>query len=206
MPIFHKDGKTILYVHVPKTGGTSIEVFFESHGFQTEYIDRSIGPHSLNRLRKCSPQHMHANMLASIIDLSKIDYTFMTVRNPLSRIASEYWMHHHQNPAGLNLNAWIEYILSAYERNSYVVDNHIRPQVEFLVPACRVFRQEDLSDRAWITDVAEKLSMSFEADRVGQHMKSPAERRRPNEVIDETRRGMLMKFYERDFAVFGYLQ
>lgn len=204
MPTFHKEGQTILYVHVPKTGGTSIELFFENQGFQTEYLDRSSGPQSLNEVRKCSPQHMHGTTLAKIFDLSKFSYIFMTIRNPFTRIQSEYRMLRHGNLAGPEINAWIESVLIKYETNPFVLDNHIRPQAEFLVPGCQVFRQENLGELAWASDIAKKLPLEFEAGELTRHMDFSNEPSLANETIDDARRGLLRQFYEKDFALFGY--
>ena len=47
MPLFTKGDRSVLYIHVPKTGGTSIEHFFLSNGYAAEYLDTG-GAGSLN--------------------------------------------------------------------------------------------------------------------------------------------------------------
>ena len=41
------------------------------------------------------------------------------------------------------INSWIENIFSRYASNKYVLDNHIRPQHEFLLPDMDVMKLED---------------------------------------------------------------
>ena len=90
MPIFKKGKQDLLFIHVPKTGGTSIEKLFHLSGWRTAYLDLNLKGKSFNHLRICSPQHMHAEMLQQQLLIHKFSGIFMTVRHPYDRFRSEY--------------------------------------------------------------------------------------------------------------------
>ena len=92
MPIFEKDNQAIMFVHVPKAAGTSVEEVFCSNGFKMSY--RRGGRYGelteFDIANGCSPQHMHAKLLEKNFDAAKFDYVFGIVRSPLDRLVSEY--------------------------------------------------------------------------------------------------------------------
>lgn len=145
MPVFIKDERYVLFPHVPKTGGTSIERLFKGNGWQMHLRDGRTGRGTLHWVRRCSPQHMHAQLLREVIDLSRVDLIFMVVRDPIARFRSEYAMRQtapgHTDAA--SVEAWADRIFARYATDPYAVDNHIRPQHEFYLDGCEVFRLED---------------------------------------------------------------
>ena len=50
MPIFTRNGRHILFIHIPKCAGSSIENAFKMNGYSISYLDRS-GKKTLNHLR-----------------------------------------------------------------------------------------------------------------------------------------------------------
>lgn len=143
MPVFSKDGKVVLFVHVPKTGGRTIESRFQASGFALSYIDMEAG--GLNRIRLCSPQHMDAAQYSRIFDLPRFDFMFAVVREPVSRLKSELGMHLQQNFRNSveQNDQWVMDALAGYQANPYLYDNHLRPQYEFIAPGVAVFRFEE---------------------------------------------------------------
>lgn len=145
MPVLVKDGTTVLYVHVPKTGGTSLEQVFLDSGYEMHYHDDVFGPGTMNRVRRCTPQHMHAELLRQTFALRRFDVVFMTVREPVARFRSEFGMRNRDAPHvdEASVEAWADDVLERYARNPYVLDNHVRPQSAFQLPRAEVHHLED---------------------------------------------------------------
>lgn len=200
MPVFIKDHFRVLYVHVPKTGGTAIEFFFEKNGFAASFIDRG-GPNSLAPVLKCSPQHMHAAMLRELFVPRAFAYTFMTVRHPLDRLVSEYRMRAVMQRQIEDIDSWVAYVLDTYPNSHFLIDNHIRPQHEFRLEGCDVFRHEDGYGDAWVAQVAQRVGCPFPHPRVEVAMRFASPPAAPLSAASLRR---VREFYARDFELFGY--
>lgn len=206
MPVFLDEDKKVLFVHVPKTGGTSVERLFANSGFRTAYRDGKVGKDSVNWVRRCSPQHLHAEMLDQLLQLSRFDLIFMLVREPIARFRSEY-THRNRNDLhtdAASVEAWTERVLTRYGTNPYLFDNHVRPQSEFALPGCEVYRLEDGLERM-AEDLRSRFGLSLHPevphamDRVKRTGVSS------NEVqISPRTDSMVREFYAADFERFGY--
>lgn len=205
MPLFTKNNIYILYVHVPKTGGSSVERLFRNNKWEMFYRDRGIEPPYLNRIRRCSPQHMHLDMLQNIFDLARIDYTFMTVRYPVDRLISEYRMR--KGPQqGLTLADWFDQALKAYLKNPFCFDNHLRPQSDFWHPSFQVFKLENGYSQI-IKELELRLNVDFEHKKIphvmhGDKMSGEIDKRLIQ--ITDSLKSRIELFYRRDFNLFDY--
>jgi hypothetical protein len=85
MPIFTKHNEEILFIHIPKTGGSYIEDAFSLTGYATFLLDRVTKSYY-----RISPQHYHAEILGHIIDFRSITASFLLARHPVTRMISEY--------------------------------------------------------------------------------------------------------------------
>src|ERR1700722_5127549 len=127
MPVFQKNNVSILFVHIPKAGGTRVENFFRQLGWKVSLFDGGQVKPSLNTVSWCSPQHFHATILKNIFNINRFEYCFAIVRNPIDRIKSEVrWRKAYFNPA-IEPEQWIENALLSYGSNPFIHDNHIRP-------------------------------------------------------------------------------
>jgi hypothetical protein len=207
MPVFRKDGKNVLFIHIPKTGGSTIERVFANSGYHTLYRDPKTGHGSVNRLRKCSPQHLHAQMLEQIFNLTEFDAIFMITRDPIARFRSEYGM---RNPQGLrehteaDVERWADGVFRQYAGNSYVLDNHLRPQKDFYIDGCRVYRLEDGLGHI-VRDVNARFDLALEGDIpkiMDRHTASGFSSSDIKVSPDLERR--IKAFYYEDFNRFGY--
>ena len=200
MPLFIRDGKSILYLHVPKTGGTAIEGLLQNNGFRTELFDTGARG-SFNRWRRCPPQHMEAQLVDAILRPARCDYVFLTVRDPLERLLSEYRMRARTTPDIAPLPKWFEWALKRVAEDPYAFENHLRPQVDFWLPVAECFRYEDGLDR-----VVNRLSA-----QPGLELQNAALPELRPEVgvpipaadIDNVR-SRVRQVYWRDYASFGY--
>jgi len=203
MPVFFRDGVRVLYIHVPKTGGTAIEMFFENNGFGTAYLDRGGNPGDLNPTRRCSPQHMDAATLARVFRLAAFDHVFMTVRHPIDRILSEYRMRVFERRDLPDVNAWIRQTLRRYDDDPWMMDNHIRPQAEFWLPQADVFRQEDGFGADWIERISGRIPCAFEQRATEVAMKFDVKAAERSD-LDAASLDALRRFYDADYRLFGY--
>jgi len=203
MPVFFKDKKRILFIHVPKTGGTSIEFFFEANGYKTAYLDRGGSPESLNPQRRCSPQHMHAALLESLFDTSRFDYVFMIVRHPIRRLLSKFVMENRNADSVEQLENWIQAVFARIEIDPGYMDNHLRPQCEFLVANAEVFRLEDGFGASFVSRLEAQIGLQFRQKTVSREMHATSSGLDMS-MIRPALRDRVAAYYQNDFKMFGY--
>lgn len=207
MPIFIKDDRSLLFIHVPKVAGTSIERRLVRAGWKMTFraTRRTEGDRFL--LRRVSPQHYHGSMLRDLFKLDRFDAVFTFVREPVARFRSEYAFRH-RRPGGdgsaATVNEWTERMLRTYETNPFVLDNHLRPQHEFLVPQAHCYRLEDgleaaMSDlnQRYHLDLPTDFPYALKSDNPGQLASRDVE-------LSPAVLGRLAGFYREDFERFGY--
>ncbi len=199
MPLFTRQDRSVLYIHVPKTGGTSVEHFLTANGFAAEYLDAG-GAGSLNSYRRCPPQHMHAQQLMAILRPWRCGYVFATVREPLARIVSEYRMRARTQDGFPRLPAWVDQSLKRYAEDPYIFENHLRPQVEFIIPGCDVFRQEDGIGAGLVERIEARLDTVLER-RTFAHARPLRQVTVPPEDVDAVR-ARVRDAYWQDYAAF----
>ncbi len=203
MPVFFKGSKRVLFVHVPKAGGTSIEHFFAANGFATHYLDRGGAPDSLNPVRNCSPQHMPADTLRSLFTVKKFDYVFMTVRHPLQRLLSKYVM---ENPGARNadrVESWIFQDFAKVFADPGHMDNHLRPQSDFFLPEAEVFKLEDGFGTGFVEKLEQRIGVTWVHRTVGREMQAAGGGLNAD-ILRPGVRTMLETYYARDYTAFGY--
>lgn len=206
MPVFTGQDKKILFVHVPKTGGSSVERLFANSGFKLTFVDRKVGRDSSNWLRRCSPQHMHAEMLQLMFHLERFDLIFMTVREPLARFRSEYSMRHKHDlkPDSALVDAWTQRAFRQYDKNPFRFDNHLRPQSQFLLPGTEVYKLEHGLDRM-AADLRDRFGLDL-ADEIPHRLARAKKSGIPSEKVEisPATEQRVREFYREDYEQFGY--
>jgi hypothetical protein len=203
VPVFAHGERRVLFVHVPKTGGSAVEDAFADAGWDVHFLDRRARRHPVAQLRRCSPQHMHAALLEQVLRLDRMDAVLTVVRDPLARFRSEYLWRHRRDPVlePAAVEAWGRRLLERYAEDPYVRDNHIRPQSEFLLPGARVHRYEDglqaaVDDLGAVADLP-PLPQVAPAPGAGEH-------RSADVPLTDALERLLREFYGEDFKRFGY--
>ena len=169
MPLFKKDNKTVLFIHIPKCAGTTIERAFEDAGWDIEFLVEP-ARRGHKDWSPCNPQHWHyEDLLKNVHNNYNIDYEFTVVRNPFQRLLSEmYWRGNATNNITESINTTGLQYLNSYIKNNYTMDNHIRPQKQFIGPTTNVFRYENLQN------VFDMLSRDFGVNSFANHYKTNA--------------------------------
>lgn len=204
MTVFYKDDIYILHVHVPRTGGGSIFRYFQRHGFNVELLDISNIHHGFNAVRKCSPQHYHAAILESVLKIEQFNYVFMTVRNPIDRVKSEFiWRN--RGPR-YDASRWINEILDKYDSNNFLLDNHIRPQHEFWLKEADLIRSETNVLKALSLGIKLKLGLSLEPSEADMiNVAKTFDVKTVGDIkIDPNIEKRVRDFYRLDFEKFDY--
>jgi hypothetical protein len=193
MPFYRINGKDVIFIHIPKTGGTSVNGILMRHGRRfLHYTEKIPG-------LRVSPQHFHAEILSSLLHGYSVDYLFSVVRNPIDRLRSEYRMRVKTNSAsGMSFDRWWADNSRKYETNPFHLDNHLRPQVEFILDGCEIFKLED----------GLNLAMDRVFMRIGLTEMPPHNHVRKGDTVDiqmsaETVESVL-SFYRADFEAFSY--
>ncbi|AMK10068.1 MAG: sulfotransferase family 2 domain-containing protein [Pseudodesulfovibrio sp.] len=203
MPVFIKDNMYVLYLHVPKTGGSTIVSFFKRNGFDIKYLDTG-EPGTINKVTHCSPQHLHCADLARIFDFSKFSFIFTTVRNPMNRMKSEYLMRN-RGRVKMGFDDWVDDTLKKYGENNYLFDNHIRPQSAYYLESAIIYRQEDRYDDVWAEDIAERIGFPLIARVQSSLVRKKIDNVTVDDVVPEpSTADRIREFYKEDFALFEY--
>lgn len=208
MPVLRKDGVALLFVHIPKTGGGSLESAFRKAGWTVDHFDGTHGPQSLNSLRRTSPQHEHATVLESTFRIDDFDAVFCFVREPIARMRSEFvWRHRHSDRAdasGLAFESWVRATFRAARRDPWLYDNHIRPQVEFVIDGAHVLRMEDGIEEG-IARMADATGLTLPAAVPRSHAARKTWKIRPRDVeVNEAAAQLIADFYAEDYRRLGY--
>lgn len=205
MPIFRKSGVAVLFIHVPKTGGSSLEDLFAASGWEVHQLDRN-GRRTLNPHRRCSPQHMHASMLEDTLRLDTFRMSFMVVREPIARFRSELLMQHPalKEPWPARLERTATSLLRGYTADPFIADNHLRPQSHFYVPGTTVFRFEDGLDHVAQT-LRDTHSLDLDLTKGVPH-RLPGGKGFSSSAIEipEHLQRDLVHFYRDDYTSFDY--
>lgn len=207
VPVLIRNQQYLLFAHVPKTGGTSIEKHFRAAGWDVDLRDQRVGPGSRNYVRRCSPQHLHAAVLSEIVDLSRVRCSFMVVRDPLARFRSEYAMRQ-KDPARTDsdsVDAWADRVLDRRAQNPYTLDNHLRPQHEFALPDMRVYRLEDGLDTV-LADLNTEFALEL-PPRIEHRLQESGVRHgiaSRDVELSPALTGRLQDLYAEDYRRFGY--
>lgn len=199
MPFIEYDGNRILYIHVPKTGGGSVE---EWMGTIAPLRFHTIG---IPTFLKCTPQHFRMNDFVQIFGEGYFDFVFMTTRNPYDRILSEYKMHARFGGDGFwkawpTFSQWLENSLDTAKKEPTVFDNHLRPQWEFLGTGVEPMRFEN-GIPAIIQHIAIRIGAPDPIIAPHKHSSEDFDIKVDFDLIDRLR---IQDFYRMDFEILGY--
>ncbi len=206
VPVLTKAQQSVLFVHVPKAAGSTLERMFVRSGWKMTLRETRKTNPRLMRLRRCSPQHYHAALLQELFDVDRFDAVFTVVREPVSRFRSEYLMRNHTDPRtdAASVDVWADTVLSQRETDPYVLDNHLRPQHEFVLPGSQVYRLEDGLEGA-VAELNERFELGLNV-RIPTALSSVRRAGVSSSALEVSDRllATLRDVYAEDFTRFGY--
>jgi hypothetical protein len=196
MPLYERNGKIILFVHIPKTGGGTIEKCLRDAGAR-----EALRSNNRTDFTELSPQHLHAAIYKHYVPSTFYDYGFAVVRHPLDRFLSEYkWRKHLTKlPEFPDFEKWATRRLRHYPGDQSMLDNHLRPQNEFICEGIEWFKLEGGLETPAVTALSHMGIASLPGPLVNMKVSKPTE-----VSISEELLAMVIAFYAVDFDAFGY--
>ena len=149
MPVYSKKNKHILFIHIPKSGGSTLSKVLQNEDWDESFCIRNKPLRNIKYLN-CSPQHFHNEIIKEIFNINKFEKIFTIVRNPFERLKSEYyWQLKQKIISNISPQDWLNNILEEYKENKFIYDNHIRPQNEFIFEKAKIFKLEEGMDKVF---------------------------------------------------------
>lgn len=211
MPIYIHNDRKLLFAHIPKTGGTTLNEFLTRES--TAALRFRGTPPGL----KCPPQHLEAESLRAILPIDCFDGIFSVTRHPEDRLVSEFLSRYRKSkykrfiesqprPAAranflsLYFNKWAKKSIRKCIDNPYYLDNHIRQQRDFLLPHDHLtFRIED-----GIQPVLDYVMQKLQIESTPEVQQLNAAPEKPKISISISLRRGIERFYAADYEQFGY--
>lgn len=156
--IYQRGNRRILFVHIPKTGGTSVRSLLEKNNWQETEVPPI--PHTHQREIHGIPDSHHRHRILVNLWDKTWEYEFGLVRNPYDRFVSrtkttirDISNSYNINPSALGnfsaqaLNVWQFLTEKLFDEEGIGTDdNHWRPQSEFTCLDTSVFKLESQTD------------------------------------------------------------
>lgn len=209
MPVFIKEKKSVLYIHIPKCAGSSFEKLMVADGWKEYFSIRGINLKDMEWC-KITPQHHHASLLSESFKCNFFDLSIAVVRNPFRRLVSEYFWQKSQGITSLAPSEWLNLVFSEFVNDASIYDNHIRPQSDFIMENTKFFKLEESG-----VDLAMKLvrQISPTSKFSIRYLKSCITRSKKQkksiynqELVEEfnLRKNEIEFFYKSDYEMFKY--
>lgn len=147
MPIFRINDQLHYFAHVPKCGGSAIEI----------YLAERFGPLGLNEphrrrvpkdelWNRSASQHIPVFALERLIPRDWFTSSFAVVRNPVSRLISAFFYARdvaRLTPLSSDFNSWFKDAATWIESRPFHYGGHLLPQSALVPEGARIFRFED---------------------------------------------------------------
>lgn len=180
--------KRVAFLHIPKTGGTTLErilidqfpddfCFLDTHGFgplrpnmrSAAMLEMKSRADAAKISEFPSFQHWTYAEIKRLVPNLDTWWSFAFVRSPWARLYSEHrYLSRILKRCDLPFGEWARLALNQFEESPMIYDNHLRAQVEFVGPNTEVYRFEQLA--AGIAQIASRLG--FTAYTLAEHFKS----------------------------------
>ncbi|MEZ9312030.1 sulfotransferase family 2 domain-containing protein [Vibrio sp. 10N.286.49.F3] len=194
MPIIKSEGCNFVnFIHIPKTGGTTIERCFD--GCKINYSDGVF-----DSFIKVTPQHFDRDIFKYIGIESITDKSFAVVREPMDRLVSEYFHFQKAHGQKISFDAFCILFLYLYKKDSYTLDNHIKPQSKFVLDDTVVYKFEDGFD-----SIFDKISNDFKLPLVEDLTVENKGKKKPFHMGD-CFHNIVIDFYHDDYELFDYVK
>jgi hypothetical protein len=207
MPIVRINGQLHYFAHVPKCGGSAVEVYMAQRFGALALTEMRHGMQPPREMwNRSAAQHMPVHSLNRLFPADWFASSFAVVRHPLRRLYSAFFyardVHKHL-PLMTEFNDWFRQAAGWAAQDPFRLGGHILPQHQLVPESARVFRFEDGLDQ--IVGHLDGLAGNSDGPRsipsvnVGKWRSEEA-----SPVPTEETLALVARVYAADFMHFGY--
>jgi hypothetical protein len=188
MPLITLNSKSIFFIHIPKTGGSSLYSNLKDAGAKISFIRHK-------SIEKINRQHYHIELLEKHFPSFKKYKCFTIIRDPSSRLLSEYvWRT--KDTEFKTLDKWFSTNLG---KPYHCLDNHLRPQSDFVCDNVKTFLHKNYCEvEVFLTDFFNKDIDFSKKEKVFEYKRPQLKRHLSKESFNKFK-----SIYKRDFKVFN---
>ena len=203
MPYF-KD-LNLLFIHIPKTGGSNIENFFFKEYKQKPDITKLLSNNLNLKFNNHSLQHMTYSQIFNNKEYFDINFDnlriFSVVRNPYDRLISDLFFLKLANKN--NTREEIEHIIKNYLYCNHMFDNHKLEQYKFLI------NNENIIEKKIIILKCEELNKNMKTlgfPSFSKFCESDKKKFNKNylKYLNDNSISLINQYYKLDFEIFNY--
>lgn len=193
MPIFCKDDQKVLLIHIPKTGGISINHVFARAGWHIS-LEGNVLKHDYYKNIRGSLNHLCYAELEEYYNFEDFDFVFSVVRNPYHRAVSEY----HWQKQTQDFSQWFKSEIDQFNNSDRYGDNHFLPQCNFVGAGTTKTYQLEQGFDSIVEDLSKQVQspLSFNMLPANESIKSIS--------VDDIDKQLVYSVYKQDFERFGY--
>jgi hypothetical protein len=213
VPVFRVNGQLCYFAHVPKCGGSAVELYLQERFGELAFRDEHhLMSRPSQRWTKGSPQHIAVDALDRLLPPSYFTASFALVRHPAKRLLSVF-LYQRDIERTLQANAdigkFLADLLRRWRRNPFYLDNHPRPMADLVPKTATVFRLEDGTEQVvtWLDRIAKNEDGPRTVPRINSYRQQLYHRRLepgPQTKLTPENHAQITELYASDFERFGY--
>ena len=191
--------REFIFIHIPKTGGTSIEYKLDLGHIENGFIIED----------KISFQHSDYTYYQNLFGYLFKKYTkFTVVRNPYTRIISAYFYIPNKKigaKASQSFDDFLKYVESVLKKKNFhedLYDIHFRNQHEFICDSNGKIKVDKLFHFEKYNEVEDFLFKKYNITDKRVMLKGNYKK---NQIIlTDKQKNLIYNLYKKDFELFGY--
>ena len=207
MPYFHNKDVNLLFIHIPKTGGSSLETYF-SKKFNMPLNDSTLF-NTVKRFKGVSFQHQTYQSLITYPQIFKIDNShnnlkiLTVVRCPYHRLISDLFFFKYittHSSQAFVLKVLVTKYLNTFGAN----DNHKKPQYLFLLDKDGKILEENITILKMETLNADMAKLGYSDFNIVANKNSSRVKRNYMSYLNADSIKLINTVYRQDFELFNY--
>ncbi len=197
----YKKNKPLQFIHIPKTGGTSIEDSAKKEGVLWGRYNNDLKGMLNGKTKWHTPPYKLKN-----IYFNKDIIPFTIVRNPYTRLVSEFNYELNYRKALFSkyndINEFVKTLDNSkeFDRMNNICDNHLLPQTQYTKNVKEILYFENLNNDF------RKLLKKYNYPNIKLLHKNKSKSKFTINDLNEESINIIRKIYKDDFKKLGYLQ